>query len=315
MTPDITIKDYYLQFIYNAKINLTEYNKNLKVIEDKKEKLYNYLYQYIDKIKDKFNININNYDKEWCNKTYNSSEQLYQVSIKKLSITANDNDRNLLMQIIKYCNLLRNEYKYDKLIKLANTRKNIKFSTYRKYINEYYIKVHKCVLEGMGYKFGYGVGTYIINHWKLDANRMKHKPHLDYSATNAKKKELVAKGIKLYDDKEATWYAARKIPYNAVDYRVYKETTDWYEFTFMNSRLAKSNNIEYKRTEYIVYKYRGMSYTDMADKLCKTLDDIYNLQVDIKYKLNILLYKYPNKYLNYIRNAEQRKYKYRKDNS
>ena len=42
----------------------------------------------------------------------------------------------------------------------------------------------------------------------------------------------------------------------------------------------------------------------MANQLCNTLDDIYNLQVDIKYKLNILLYKYPTKYLNYVRNAE-----------
>lgn len=315
MTPDITIKDYYLQFIYNAKIDFIEYNKNIDTIKIKKDKIYNYINQNYNTIKNKFNITLNNYDKEWNNKIYNNSEQLYQIVIKKLSITTDDNDRNLLMQIIKYCNLLRNEYKYDKLIKLANTRKNIKFNTYRKYINEYYIKVHKFILEGMGYKFGYGIGTYIINHWKLDVNRMKHKPHLDYAATNAKKKELIAKGVKLYDDKEAAWYAARKIPYSAVDYRVYKETTDWYEFTFMNSKFARNNNLEYKRTEYIVYKYRGMSYKDMADKLCKTLDDIYNLQVDIKYKLNILLYKYPNKYLNYIRNAEQYKYKYRKDNS
>ena len=31
---------------------------------------------------------------------------------------------------------------------------------------------------------------------------------------------------------------------------------------------------------------------------------------DIKYKLNILLYKYPDKYLNFVRNAEATKYKY-----
>ena len=53
-----------------------------------------------------------------------------------------------------------------------------------------------------------------------------------------------------------------------------------------------------------------MSYQDMADQLCNNLDDIVNLNVDIKYKLNILLYKYPEKYLNFVRNAEQSKYKY-----
>ena len=204
---------------------------------------------------------------------------------------------------------MRNENKYNKLIELANKRKDIKFNTYRKYITIYYNKVHKCVLQGMGYKFGYGIGTYVINHWKLDQSRIKNKTHLDYAATNAKKKELIAKGIKLYDDKEAAWYAARHIPYNAVDYRVYKDNTDWYEFTFIKSEIFKSNNLEYQRTEYVATKYRGMSYIKMAENLCHTEEDIYNLQVDIKYKLNILLYKDPTKYLNYIRNAEQCKYK------
>ena len=90
---------------------------------------------------------------------------------------------------------------------------------------------------------------------------------------------------------------------------MYKESTDWYEFTFINSELSKHYSLEYKRTDYVATKYRGMSYTKMAEELCKTEEDVYNLQVDIKYKLNILLYKDPNKYLNYVRNAEQCKYK------
>ena len=309
MIPDITIKDYYLQFIHNAKIDIAEYNKNLEVIKTSKEDVYNYLFEHIEDIKDKFDIILSSYDKEWNNKEYNSSEYLYNTVIKKLSVISETTDRSLLIQITKYCNILRNEHKYNKLIVIASKRKDIKFNTYRKYITAYYNKVHKCVLEGMGYKFSYGIGTYVINHWKLDTTRIKHKVHLDYAATNAKKKELISKGIKLYDDKEAAWYAARHIPYDAVDYRVYKEDTNWYEFTFIKSSIFRSSNLDYQRTEYVASKYRGMSYIQMANQLCNTLDDIYNLQVDIKYKLNILLYKYPTKYLNYVRNAEQCKYK------
>lgn len=309
MIPDITIKGYYLQFIHNAKIDIAEYNKNLEVIKTSKEEVYNYLFEHIEDIKDKFDIILSSYDKEWNNKEYNSSEYLYNTVIKKLSVISEITDRSLLIQIIKYCNILRNEHKYNKLIVIASKRKDIKFNTYRKYITAYYNKVHKCVLEGMGYKFGYGIGTYVINHWKLDTTRIKHKVHLDYAATNAKKKELISKGIKLYDDKEAAWYAARHIPYDAVDYRIYKEDTNWYEFTFIKSPIFRSSNLDYQRTEYVASKYRGMSYIQMANQLCNTLDDIYNLQVDIKYKLNILLYKYPTKYLNYVRNAEQCKYK------
>lgn len=308
MLPDITIKGYYLQFVHNAKIDIVKYKENLNTTIKVKEELYKYIEDNKTILRNSFDINLDDIKVEWCNKEYNSKEYLYNLIIVLLRNTTEHPNRVILLQLVKYCNILRNEYKYNKLIELANKRKDIKFNVYRKYITAYYTKVHKCVLQGMGYKFGYGIGTYIINHWKLDPTRVKNKVHLDYAATNAKKKELLSKGIKLYDDKEAAWYAARHIPYDAVDYRVYKENTDWYEFTFIKSDIFKSSNCDYQRTEYVATKYRGMSYTKMADELCHTEDDIYNLQVDIKYKLNILLYKDPTKYLNYIRNAEQCKY-------
>ena len=309
MLPDITIKGYYLQFIHNAKNDITKYKNNLEVTLSIKEQVYKYIEDNKAILNDSFNINLDDIEIEFCQKKYNPKEYLYNIVIKLLRNIDVHPNRIVLLQLAKYCNILRNENKYNKLIELANKRKDIKFGVYRKYVTAYYNKVHKCVLNGMGYKFGYGIGTYVINHWKLDPKRIKNKVHLDYAATNAKKKELLAKGIKLYDDKEAAWYEARHIPYNAVDYRIYKENTDWYEFTFIKSDIFKSNNLEYQRTEYVATKYRGMSYTQMAEELCHTEEDIYNLQVDIKYKLNILLYKDPTKYLNYVRNAEQCKYK------
>ena len=309
MLPDITIKGYYLQFVHNAKTDIVKYKENLDTTIKVKEEVYKYLEDNKNILKDSFDINLDDIEIEWRNKEYNSKEYLYNLTIVLLRNTVEHPNRIVLLQLAKYCNVLRNEHKYNKLIELATKRKDIKFSVYRKYITAYYTKVHKCVLQGMGYKFGYGIGTYIINHWKLDPKRIKNKVHLDYAATNAKKKELLAKGIKLYDDKEAAWYAARHIPYDAVDYRVYKESTDWYEFTFIKSDLSKHYSLDYQRIEYVASKYRGMSYTKMADTICKTEEAIYTLQVDIKYKLNILLYKDPTKYLNYVRNAEQCKYK------
>ena len=309
MLPDITIKGYYLQFIHNAKNDITKYKNALEVTLSVKEQVYKYIEDNKTILNDSFNINLDDIEIEFRQKKYNPKEYLYNIVIRLLRNIDVHPDRIVLLQLAKYCNILRNENKYNKLIELANKRKDIKFGIYRKYVTAYYNKVHKCVLNGMGYKFSYGIGTYIINHWKLDPKRIKNKVHLDYAATNAKKRELLAKGIKLYDDKEAAWYEARHIPYNGVDYRVYKENTDWYEFTFIKSEIFKSNNLEYQRTEYVATKYRGMSYTQMAEELCHTEEDIYNLQVDIKYKLNILLYKDPTKYLNYVRNAEQCKYK------
>lgn len=315
MIPDIKLKNYYLQFIYNAKADIVKYKEDLNTTIEIKKDLYKYIEENKDVLKNSFNINLDKIKIEWINKEYNPKEYLYNLTNVMLRDTIEHPNRIVLLQLAKYCNILRNEYKYNKLIELANKRKNLKIGDYKKYISAYYIKVHKCVLQGMGYKYGYGIGIYLINHWKLDTKLIKRKTHLDYAATNAKKRELIAKGIKLYDDKEAAWYAARHIPYNAVDYRVFKENTDWYEFTFIKSRLSKAYPLDYKRTEYVATKYRGMSYTKMAEELCKTEEDIYNLQVDIKYKLNILLYKDPTKYLNYVRNAEQIKYKHRENYS
>lgn len=314
MLPDIKLKDYYLQFIYNAKKDNIEYNNNLKEIINKKDIVYDYLLKNKDNILNTFNIDLDNYNIEWNDKTYNTSENLYQCCIKLLNAIDEHPNKEYIIQLCKYCNLLRAEHNNNRLISLTNKRKNMKLGDYRKYVNKYYSAVHKCVLEGNGYKFSNGIGTYIINKWKLDKDKIKNKPKIDFAATNAKKKELLDKGIKLYDEKEAAWYKARHIPYDGVDYRVYKEDTDWYEITFINSTVAKSYNLDYQHTEYVAAKYRGMSYMTMAEKLCNSIEDIYSLQVDIKYKLNILLYKYPIKYLNFIRNDEQSKYKYRENN-
>lgn len=308
MIPDIVLKDYYLQFIHDAKVDAVRYKEKLDITVDAKNNVREYIATKIDEVKESFNIDLNKYEKEWINSEYNTNEALYNVCIKLLNSLDEHSNKILLLQVIKYCNLLRTEYRCRRAIELTNTRKNLRFIDYRKHITNYYNSVHKCVLQGMGYKFSNGIGTFVCNHWKLDKNKMKNKPRLDYKATQEKKKELLAKGVKLYDDKEAAWYAARKIPYDAVDYRVYRTNTSWYEFTFIKSQIAKSGCYDYKHTEYIATKYRGMSYTDMAEKLCKTEEDIYKLQVDIKYKLNILLYKDPTKYLNFVRNASQCKY-------
>lgn len=308
MIPDLTIKNYYLQFIYKAKENAKEYENELNDTIKLKDNTYDYLLENIDIIEEIFNIDLTMFN-EFNNQEYNNTEKLYNTANKKLNNIDDDNENRIyLFQIIKYCNVLRKENKLRISIKLTETRKNISFRQYQNYIRDYYNKVHECVLKGMGYKFSNGIGTYLINHWIMDKNKMKHKKRIDYVATYKRKKELLEKGVKLYDDKEAIWYAARNIPYKAVDYRVYQERTDWYEFTFIDSKIFGKYNLEYKKTEYVATKYRGMNYEQMANELCKTEEDIYNLQVDIKYKLNILLYKYPNKYLNYVRNSTQCKY-------
>ena len=83
----------------------------------------------------------------------------------------------------------------------------------------------------------------------------------------------------------------------------------FYDMTFIKSAIFGKSMLEYEHVEYISAKYRGNTQQEIADKICKTKEDIYKLQVDIKYKLNVLLYLYPMSYLNFVRNAEENRYK------
>ena len=295
MRPDINLKGYYLHFISSANADIVKYNE---YITDNK-----------DLIRDRFAIDLCNYETEWIENRYNTKESLYTRTIKTIGALDDSESKVILYQVVKYCNVIKNIDKCYKLIELAKTRKSMKYGAYSKMVTDYYNKVHKVVLQGMGYRYLAGIGTYCINYWKIDPDKQKLKKRIDFAATNARKKELIARGDKIYDEKLAAWYKARNIPYDAVDYRVYKQESHFYDFTFIKAKFYTSGSVDYKRTEYVATKYRGMSYTDMADKLCKTFDDICNLQVDIRYKLNILLHKDPTKYLNFIRNDEQHKYK------
>lgn len=301
MIPDVKFKNYYLQFIYSAKTDIVKYKNELEEIVINKEELYNYLDNNKQLLIESYNINLDDYKTEWINKEYNTSELLYNKVIKLFSVANEDDNKFIIVQLIKYCNTLRQEYKYNKFIELANKRSTILSSKYRVIINAYYSKVHKCILEGKGYKFGYGIGTYYIKYKKFSNRHRSTVTVLDYSATAARKKELLAQGIKLYDENEAAWYKFRNIPYDGVDYRVFKNKEGEYLIRFKDSKMIKDKFLQYEHTEYLANKYRGMSYKQIADTVCNTIEDIYNLQLDIRYKLNILLYKYPEKCLNFMR--------------
>ena len=77
-----------------------------------------------------------------------------------------------------------------------------------------------------------------------------------------------------------------------------------YQFRFDKSFVCNCRKPDYDRSEYVNAKLRGLSYKEIADTYCKTIEDIYDLPVDIRYKLNILLYKDSTKYLNFIRHVE-----------
>ena len=117
-------------------------------------------------------------------------------------------------------------------------------------------------------------------------------------------KELKAKGIRLYNKEEAEWCKQNNIPYDGVDYKVYKSNDYYYEFKLIDNNRYHSVNVKFIRKDRFPKDFSGKSHEEIA-KACKSVDDIYKLKADIRCKLMILLHYEPMSYLNFVRNAEQ----------
>lgn len=298
MTPDVKIRDYYLIFLSNADKDIKAYNKEIEYYNGVKDKQLGIIESFRSKYTDIFNINIDNLTEA--------------AKIANNLIRAEENTINTfyLRQIIKYDFAVNKINEYTNMITLANKRKSMKFREYETYVSNYYNKVHKFVLQGFGYKYGDGIGTLCICRWK----RRGEKSKIDYNATNKRKKELLALGKKLYDKSEAAWYKQHNIPYDGIDFRVFKKDTHIYLIDIIKSKLFTNRNHVFEHTEYVNAKFKGMSYVEMAD-ICDNIDDIVNLPVDLRYKLNIYLHKDPSNYILYIRNTDEDAYKHGAHNS
>lgn len=304
MTPDIKLKDFYLQFKREAKVKYEELSNKLKSdIELKEERKKTIIYNK-DNLNTKYNINIDDYI-EFTDEIYNDKETLYNKIVNFYKSEKDDSNKRMLVAVMDYCNSLRRENNYKKDIDIAETEMNMTIKEYTQWLYNYFTKVHKIVLEGGGFKFGNKLGTYIINNYNIKPK----KQQVDYNATRIKKQELLAAGKKIYNENEAAWYKARHIPYDGVPYVVYTTKTNVYAFEFINHNTFHRNKMNFKHNEYINWKYRGLTQKQVADKYCKTKDDVYKLQVDIKYKLNILLYKGYVTHLTYVRNTKKFKHK------
>lgn len=308
MTPDVNIKSYYLQFINKAS---TSYSKHRLVLiqgKEYREKLVEYLEEHKSVYKHDINIDLDAYKTEWSNKTFNDEELLFKDTLKSLKVETDADKRNKLVQIIKYCYALKTIKDAQDNMDFDLLCKNIKFRDFESKVYKYYSKVNEVVLNGDGYRFTNGIGTYVCNYWKLDPNRKNAVKRLDRRATNLRKQELKDKGVKLFNSNEAHWYKVRNIPYDGVDYRVYLDKNYFYEFTVIHSKFMANSNLQFSLVDTISKKYRGMSHGDIADRFIKNESDIHKMQVDPRVKLNLLILKVPNVYLRFVRNLNMVKY-------
>lgn len=302
MIVQIDINDYYKAFIDNANSDIEKYQEEYKVNYNVVKATKEYLKNYVTHIGHQFNIYLNeNFPNSWENTKYDKNEHLREMIDINLKNTVGE-DRTILLQLLRYNEVLKYCSLCLRKIELAKQRAKLKPKDYKEYLRKYYMQgVHKALIDGFAYRFGYGIGDVMINYWKY-----VNKPRatfVDWAATNKRKQEILDAGLKLYDKDEAEIYKIRGLKYDGIPYIVYKTNTEYFDVELFNNRIG-GKYIRFKHSNYIPYKFRGKNVEELAS-MFKSVDEIAVQDLGIRHKLITCAEKDPTLYLRYIRNAEQ----------
>lgn len=312
----ITIREHYLDYINSSNEVIDTYKEKISIIAAQRDELYNFIDEHKQQLLTDYNIDLSKYKSEWEEKKYSNSN-LYKIVDKIFKSDDKSSSRIVLLQLNKYLMMLKKEDEYNKLIKIAAKRFNVNGKQFKAYIKKYYTQVHKITLEGFGYRFSNKLGILLISFWKNPIDDKKHP--VDFYASKCAKEKLIEQGLKPYSPTEAKKYAEMGIPYDGVEYRKYRDDAYFYDMRIYDSfKKDFISKPAFKKIEYISYKYKGLTYKEIADKYVNSMEDIYNLDVSLKNKISIMNIKYPNNYIKFIRTTNGEKFrrnKYREDNS
>lgn len=288
---DINIRDNYLSFHHKS---IYEYNileKKLKRLNDAKDEMWQNLLPHKEDIQQHFKFTIsNNID------FISIGEKL----LKEFRTKDNNDRRELLILLIKYCSIITNISNTEKELKLADKKRNLNFSDYRYFVFRYYSKVHKFLLQGKAYRYNNGIGTLYIDRVQIKAEGKK----IDFHKTKLRKEELLKQGVKLYNKQDAIKAEFLGIPYDGVDYRVWLRAPAYYSLKFIHSKYFKKE-YDFAPISYIHQKYRDYNQDQLALEVCENDNDIYNLQIDLRTKIAIYLKRNPERYINFIRDYNE----------
>lgn len=280
-------------------------------LENKAKVLYNDIKNNLDVYKDKFNINLLNYDEFVLNKY--STGELYKDA-KGLFLNRKDNYKMVseLYDLYGYANKLKDIYDLEKDILRCQKLLDIKFKEYTEILRTYYTEVHKqMILNGYGYSFGERIGWICINR-VLASNKVKV---LDFAATKKREAELKAQGKRIYNKEEAQWCAKHGIEYKAEDKRVFKNDEYFYEIPLIGCRLEGGSKLKLEVSDYRQRSVRGMTNDDLITKCNEDTNKICELPIDLKTKLTLCDKVDKILYTKFIRNETQKSIAFRKINS
>lgn len=125
MVPDIDIRHYYEKYIEDANSDIERFKENHNVAVKMRDSLKQYLFSNITYIANSLGIKLIEYGQEWIDGIYNPKRLLINKVYDKLEEYKAGEERIMLMQIVKYCNVLRKINALNTYIRLAKNVQNL----------------------------------------------------------------------------------------------------------------------------------------------------------------------------------------------
>lgn len=308
MVSEIGIKQYYEQFRRECLQELREAEAELVKIEKDIVALRTEILDLYLNIKNSTGVNIKEYKSEFYNIKYDSSSDL-QSRIKSYVTNVEGFDpktitaRKNAVKVLTYIGLLKAKYEQNQFKNFALDKLKITSSDFRKYIEVFYkYGVSKCLLQGYGYRFNYGLGILLI------CNIQRDKPwtNVDVVKSNENKRKLIEQGLKPYDKKEAAIYKARGLKYDGVEYLVYRQIENVDKVILLKDKKNTKGKITFKpsKSDAGLKGYK----IDEITKLVKTEEDVFKIRCGIRIKLLIYKKVVPGCSLKYIRDVKRGNY-------
>lgn len=279
---DVNAKSVYLRLINKTRGEYSSLTRKLDRILKAKEQCYNYLFPRREEIAATLNINLDNYVIEFTSQRFNEDLSLETIVSKLLRLKTDSEYRKDIIQLAKWCSIIRNEYEVTNRLTISKKILNLSYRKYEDFISKFFTKVHKVLLEGDAYKLGYSLGTIYLDCIEYDSKARNGK--LDFIKTALARKELIEKG---------DYEAAKNVK---VQFTRNKDLI----LRIVNSKYFTSQSMfKFKFSDYVNLKYRNMTYEDIAKTYCKKESDVYPMQLSLKRKINILGYINPGFYLKF----------------
>lgn len=297
----VNLKHYYKILIEDIAHNKELAVKEQEALSKKEIEQYNELKSCSNLYKNKYKINLEDYD-EFKNNKYVNGRFL---KFAKAVFTNSHNNYELQTDLYYIYDLANSQYTLYTLnreIKLYNKILELNLKDYTEILRVFMTEVHKkMILEGNGYAFGENIGWICINRCLLH----KPKPRINFAATKRREKELKESGAKIYNKEEAEWCKQNGINYNAEDKRVFLNDEYCYEIPLIGCKLT--NGTKYKLTiaDYRHSSIRGKTNEDLIKECNNDLTKICELPVDIKTKLTMCDSINKKLYIKFIRNEAQ----------